>query len=64
MIWGIFKPVIDYYRVNELGPQFMDDFEYLATEMWKICKTRGFLSPGYEMGYLFDEFHQVFEPST
>ena len=64
LIWGKYYPVIENIRKNELGPRFMENFEYLASEMWKICKTRGYMSPGYKDGYIFDEYHQIFEPTT
>jgi len=64
LIWGRYQPVIDYYRKRQLGPRFMENFEYLATEMWKMCKNRGYISPGYKDGFLFDTFHQIFEPTT
>jgi hypothetical protein len=64
LIWGRYKPVLDYYRKHELGPRFMENFEYLSTEMWKMGKERGAISPGYKEGLIFDTYHQIFEPKT
>jgi len=64
LIWGRYKPVIDYYRKRELGPRFMENFEYLATENWKTCKNRGYMSPNFKDGFIFDEFNHIFEPTT
>ena len=64
LIWGRYYPVIEFYRKKELGPRFMENFEYLAIEMWKMSKNRGYTSPGYKDGFLFDTFNQIFEPTT
>jgi hypothetical protein len=64
LVWGTYYPVIDNIRKNELGPRFMENFEYLASEMWKVCKARGYMSAGYKDGYIFDEFHHLFESET
>ena len=64
LMWGKYKPIIDYYRKKELGPRYMENLEYLAVEMWKISKSRGYTSPGYKEGLLYDEYNQVFEPTT
>ncbi len=64
MIWGKFKPVIDLYRRRELGPRWMENFEYLAGEMWVIAKSHGTASPGFKDGLVVDSYRDVFEPSA
>ena len=61
-IWGRYKPIFDHYRITELGPKYMENFEYLASEMWEMCKARGYTSPGFKDGLTYDRFSQVFEP--
>ncbi len=64
MIWGKFKPVIDYYRKKELGPRWVENFEYLAGEMWEMAKTHGTASPGFRDGLVVDAYKDVFERSV
>ena len=58
VIWGRYKSIIDYYRRNELGPKWLDNYEYLAKEMWEMAKANGMTSPGF----ILDRYKDVFEP--
>jgi hypothetical protein len=62
LIWGRYKPVIDYYRRRELGPQWLENFEYVAKEMWEMCKTRGYASKDFKGGLTMDRYRDIFEP--
>jgi hypothetical protein len=64
MIWGRYKPVIDDIRVRELGSRWLENFEYLAEQMWQMSKTRGYTSPGFKDGLIFDRYGDVFEPMS
>jgi len=64
MIWGRYKPVIDDIRRRELGPRWLENFEYLAGQMWQIGKTRGYTSLGFEDDLIFDRYRDVFEPKS
>ena len=61
-MWGRYQPIFDHYRSTELGPRYLENFEYLASEMWKMCKTRGYTSSGFKDGLRFDKYRNVFEP--
>jgi hypothetical protein len=62
LIFGRFKPVIDHYRRVELGPRWMENFEYLAREMWEMGKAHGSVSSGLSGDLMCDGFRNVFEP--
>ena len=62
LIWGRYKPIIDYYRRVELGPRYLENFEYLAKEMWMMGRARGYTSPGFNDGLICDRYWRVFEP--
>jgi hypothetical protein len=46
-VWGMYKPVFDYYRRVEFGPRWLENFEYLAKEMYKLGRAHGYLSPDH-----------------
>ena len=35
--------------------------EYLAKRMWEVGKSRGYTSPGFKSGLVFDKIHEAFE---
>jgi len=64
LIWGRYKPIFDYYRRVELGPRYLENFEYLAMEMWKMCRERGYTSPDFKGGRICDRYYKVYEPNS
>ena len=62
--WGHWLPIIDYYRRKQMGPRWLENFEYLARRMWGIGKERGSVSVGFRDGLMFDGFKDVFEQRT
>jgi len=61
MLWGHFKPIMDHYRKTEMGPRWMENFEYMAGEMWKIAKVHGTVSPDFKDNLVCDIYKDVYE---
>ena len=61
VMWAKFKPIIDDIRRREMGPRFLEHFEYLAKEMWAMSRDRGYVSPSYRDNLVFDSFRGVYE---
>lgn len=64
LIWGRYYPVIEDIRRREIGMRWLENFEYLAKEMWAIGKSNGYASPDYKTGLTFDRYVDVFEPKA
>ncbi len=60
--WARFKPVIEHFRKTEFGPRYLENFEYLARRMWEVGNSRGYVSPGFRDGLVFDRLRDVYEP--
>ena len=59
--WGHYWPIIEYYRKKEMGPRWLENFEYLSKRMWEMGKERGNASPGFKDGLMFDSYKDIFE---
>lgn len=62
--WGRYWPIIEYYRRKEMGPRWLENFEYLTRRMWAMGKERGSASSGFSDGLMFDEYKDIFEPKA
>ena len=49
MLWFKFEAVIKRLREQRVGPEYLEDFEYLDNEMIRIRKEKGYklLEAGY-----------------
>jgi hypothetical protein len=61
VMWARYKPIIDDVRKTEMGPRWMENFQYLAEEMWLMAKGHGYVSPVFRDGLVFDSFRGVYE---
>ena len=52
-LWGKYEPIIQWERSRFLGKNFLNDFEFLAGEMYRIARER---DPDYMIPETLDKF--------